>query len=249
MALGNTAHRPYERSRYFGGILLGRTSRAGIAGKHRSYSTKSGNYLRQDFCGWECFHASRIEIAARPLHADGAGRCAENQIQRDGLVPEQLTFERTRDWALIKSIVTHPAIYPHVSDDFAATPEEWKATQDEGIWYIAVYEGEEVLGLFILIPQNAICWDIHTCMLPKSYGNLAWNAGLGVLQWLWKNTPCKRVVTHVPDYNRVALSFAKRCGLVCYGINPNSYMKRGKLHNSILLGISKPSDARGELSQ
>jgi RimJ/RimL family protein N-acetyltransferase len=160
-----------------------------------------------------------------------------------------MTFERTRNWTLVKSIVTHPAIYPHVSDDFAAKPEDWKATDDEGLWYVLAMDGDELLGMFLFIPQNEICWDVHTCLLPKSYGSQAEAAGRGMIRWVWENTRCLRIVTLVPEYNRLALSFAKRCGLVCYGVNPKSYMKRGTLHDSILLGISKPDGVLGELSR
>jgi len=151
-----------------------------------------------------------------------------------------MTFERTRDWALIKQIVTHPRIYPFVADDFSAKPEEWQATQSDSIWYVLAKECAEVLGVFIFIPQYQTCWDVHTCLLPLSYGAKAKEAGKGIIEWIWANTPCLRIVTVVPEYNRLALKFAKESGLVCYGINPRSYMKNGKLCDLIELGISKP---------
>lgn len=151
-----------------------------------------------------------------------------------------VTFERTFDYELVKRIVTHPRIYPHVADDFAAKPEDWQATENDSIWYVLAKECAEVLGLFIFIPQYAICWDVHTCLLPLSYGAKAKEAGKGIIEWIWANTPCLRITTVVPEYNRLALKFAQASGLICFGVNPKSYMKNGKLWNLIQLGLSKP---------
>jgi len=155
-------------------------------------------------------------------------------------VDNGVTFTRTHDWSLVKSIVTHPKIYGRVSDDFAAKPEDWQATDNEFIWYILAEDEGKLLGLFIFIPENQICWGVHTCLLPESYGPKAHEAGRGIIQWIWEHTGCLRITTVVPEYNRLALKFAQDSGLVTYGINPHSYMKNGKLCDLIQLGISKP---------
>ena len=151
-----------------------------------------------------------------------------------------ISFERTTDWPLVKKIVTHPMIYPHMSDDFAPAAEAWKPIQDESFWYVLVREEKELLGLWILHPENAICWKIHTCLLPSAHGEKARAAVKYFANWVWENTPCHRVNTDVPIYNRLAYRFAKRAGMTEYGLNPRSWMKNGRLHHQIMLGISRP---------
>jgi hypothetical protein len=43
----------------------------------------------------------------------------------------------------------------------------------------------------------------------------------------------------VPANNRLALSFAKSCGMTEYGLNPQSFLKDGQLYDQVLLGVSK----------
>ena len=151
-----------------------------------------------------------------------------------------MTFERSEDWELIKKIVTHPRVYPAVSDDFSPPASEWEPIKHQDAWYVIARDGEDVLGLWALFPDSRICWKVHTCLLPKSYGERARVAVRGFSAWVWANTPCLRVITDVPDYNRLAMNFALEAGLTEFGVNRKAYMKNGKLHDLVMLGISKP---------
>lgn len=151
-----------------------------------------------------------------------------------------MTFERTTDWELIKSIVTHEKIYPAISDDFSPPVDQWTPIQSDDAYYVLAKDEGEVLGLWALFPDNRICWKVHTCLLPRAYGKRAHEAVLGFEEWVWNNTPALRVVTDVPSYNRLALKFSLDAGLEQFGVNPGAYMKNGKLYDVIMLGISKP---------
>jgi RimJ/RimL family protein N-acetyltransferase len=149
-------------------------------------------------------------------------------------------FERSKDWPLIKSIVTDPKIYPWVSDDFSPKREAWEPIQDPAVWYVVVRDSDSVLGLWMLVPDNSICWKIHTCILPSAWGQKARLAAKELGPWVWDATPAMRVNTDVPAYNRLAYKFALVAGLKQFGVNPKSVMKNGKLHDQIMLGISRP---------
>src|SRR6185369_16871555 len=82
---------------------------------------------------------------------------------------------------------------------------------------------DTTLGLFLFHPHNSICWEVHTCLLPAAWGERATRAGKGVVQWIWKNTPCLRIITNVPAYNRLAYRFALRCGMTEFGRNRGSF--------------------------
>jgi RimJ/RimL family protein N-acetyltransferase len=151
-----------------------------------------------------------------------------------------LTFERSRDYALISAIMRHPRLYGAAADDFACARESFEARQDEAIWYVMAYDGARVLGLFAICPQNAVTWEIHTRLLPDTWGAIATAAARAIVPWIWENTGCRRLVTACPSYNRLAVRFAERAGgMVRYGVNPASWLKDGQLFDQVLLGISK----------
>lgn len=150
-----------------------------------------------------------------------------------------IRLERTTDVELIKRVVTDPAVYPHASDDYSPSPAAWEPLVDDCIWYVKASDGDELLGLWMFHPENAICWKVHTCLLPNAYGARAKVAAKMMAEWLWDHTPCQRLVTDVPAFNRLAFHFARRAGMEQFGVNPKSFMKNGQLHDQILLGMSR----------
>lgn len=159
-------------------------------------------------------------------------------------------FERSFDYELIRKVITHPRIYKHLVDDNSPARDDYYPIEDEHIWYIVVREifpdagPEELLGLWMLHPHNSICWEIHTALLPNAWGERAHRAAGMVIEWIWENTPCLRLITNVPSSNRLALNYAKRAGFEQYGVNPASFRKDGKLHDQVLLGISPQSHSQ-----
>jgi RimJ/RimL family protein N-acetyltransferase len=109
----------------------------------------------------------------------------------------------------------------------------------DAILYLLVRDGDELLGMFMLAPHNAICYEIHTCLLPNGWGPRARRAARRCIEWMWANTPCRRLITHVPQYNRLALRFALDAGMRIYGCNRQSWLKDGAIHDQICLGLSK----------
>lgn len=154
-----------------------------------------------------------------------------------------MTFVRTYNYELARTIMTHSArIYRAISDDCSPSIEHFKPFEHESLWYVLVIsDGGELLGLFLFVPQNAICFSVHTCLLPKAWGPLAKQAGRGVAEWMWENSICHRIVTEVPENNKLALQYAQDCGMTIYGRNPQSILKGGKLMSQVLLGISRPA--------
>lgn len=150
-----------------------------------------------------------------------------------------ISLERTRDYELVRQIMTHPAIFRHISDDGSPRREEYRPWEGEAAWYLLVKDNEEVLGLFMVHPHNSVTWEVHTCLLPSAWGERAKEAAHKSLQFIWKEMPCQRLITNVPRFNRLALRFAQQAGLKVFGVNHKSFLKHGQLHDQIMLGISK----------
>ena len=143
---------------------------------------------------------------------------------------------QTLDAEKIRATVTHTAIWPHVSDDSCSV--ETYAPPLVGFIWLEVVDVES-LGVYLVHPHNFITYEIHTCLLPEARGAKARQAGALVLDWIFTNTPCLKVITQVPESNPLALRYAKRCGLVVEGNNRQSYIKNGNILDMIQLGITK----------
>jgi RimJ/RimL family protein N-acetyltransferase len=151
-----------------------------------------------------------------------------------------MTFERTTDQALIHRVMTHPRIWRAITDDGTPPVEEYKPVVADAFHYVAVHDAGELLGLFLFTPMNTVLWEVHTCLLPNSWGGRALEAARGISTWVWANTGFRRVITSVPSYNRLALRLAKEAGMIEYGVNVKSFLKNGRLWDQHMLGISPP---------
>jgi len=152
----------------------------------------------------------------------------------------QLQFERTHDMMLAREILTHPKIWPWITDDSSPAPELFHPVDAEAYHYLVVRDVTELLGLFLFSPQTSVCWEVHTCLLPSAWGPRAAQAAREAQGWIWLETRCRRIVTAVPIYNRLALRFALAAGMTQYGRDPLSFERGGRLWDRILLGVSKP---------
>ncbi len=150
-----------------------------------------------------------------------------------------MNFQFIHDMDLATRVITNPKIWPHVSDDYSGTPEKFTASESVPLVHLEVNDGEEFLGLFFFTLDNSVCWKVHTCLLPETWGAKAKQVGAALIEWLFSETICQRLITDVPAYNRIALKFARDCGMTEYGVNPKSFLKNGQLYDTVLLGVSK----------
>jgi RimJ/RimL family protein N-acetyltransferase len=146
-----------------------------------------------------------------------------------------LALHPTTDVSLIRRTITHPRIWPHVVDDGAdlKTFKPWPG------FYLAVCDGEEYLGLFLLAAHGAVVVEVHTLLLPTAWGPRAAQAARLLIAWVWQHTKAERLVTAVPACNTLAHRYALRAGMTPYGKNPKGWLKDGQLDDVVLLGISR----------
>lgn len=150
-----------------------------------------------------------------------------------------IQISRTVDMPLVRSVITHPRVYPHVSDDSSPAVEDFEPIDHASLVYLHAQDDAGTLGVFMLVPLSHVCYQVHTCMLPRAWGASAREAARLGTQWMFEHGPCRRIVTNVPEYNRIAERFARACGMTEYGRNLKSFQKDGVLYDEILLGISK----------
>lgn len=136
---------------------------------------------------------------------------------------------------LVASIIAHPAIWPHIHDDNST---ECTPADHDGFYWMLV-TGDCQLGVFLVHALNSVCYQMHTCLLPCAWGAPAKAAAQMLLKWAFEETPCEKMTTLVPAYNRAALRFAKAGGMQHEGVNRASFLRNGELIDQIMLGITK----------
>jgi RimJ/RimL family protein N-acetyltransferase len=140
----------------------------------------------------------------------------------------------TRDFARIRELLAQPAQWDAATDDSAPAPKAFWPNEDERIIYLEA----AAFGIFTMIPQNAICYEIHVAANIAQI-KTATAALEAAIAWAFENTPARRIIAQIPATNRLAIALATRAGLVEFGRNPGSFLKRGELVDVHLLGISK----------
>lgn len=156
-----------------------------------------------------------------------------------------ITFERTTDYELVRSILTHPRIFDKISDDYSPPASEYRPIESEAVWYVIakahyVVGGFDTLGMWMFSPESGITWIVHTALLPCAWGDVGLEAARQLSDWIWKNSPCRRIITSVPSPNRLALHFALKAGMKIYGVNRASFLKNGVYCDQVCLGLSAP---------
>lgn len=143
---------------------------------------------------------------------------------------------RTYDMGKVAEIMSHPAIWPHIHEDGLERPEP---IDHEGFYWMLAVDGNEVAGLFLVHQHSAVCYEMHTMIMPAFYGRKASEAAQSLLRWAFEETDCRKLITNVPAYNRAALRFARANGMREEGINRASFLYGGKLIDQIILGMKK----------
>ncbi|MEW5709849.1 MAG: GNAT family N-acetyltransferase [Pseudomonadota bacterium] len=151
-------------------------------------------------------------------------------------------IERTFDAELVRKILTHPQIYPHVSDDGSPPPEEFdprESVRNDAMYFLVPMAAERPAGLYVIYPHNSIMYEVHACILPEYRGAAAREAARAMVQWVFAHTPCRKLIALVPAFNRLAHQYARRVGFMDVGVITRSYLKAGVLYDQHLLAIEK----------
>lgn len=152
-----------------------------------------------------------------------------------------MQFARTRDLDVVKKIVTFPKLYSMMGDDSLPPREQFEPNAHPAIHYVTVEARERgILGMFMLCPENSVCWQLHVTMLPWAKAQEKWSAAREFIPWLQENTECRRLTASVPSFNRRAVIYGiQGLGMKYVGRQPRAFAKFGELHDLILLGRSQ----------
>lgn len=152
-----------------------------------------------------------------------------------------IKFERTTDLEFVRTVMTHPKIWDGISDDGSPPPDQFSPADSPAIHYVVAHDETGLIGVWAFYPQNSVCFDVHTMMMPRARGRRAVDAAQSVAAWMFEQTACKKITTTVPSCNPQALWFAKKAGMKVIGVNEKSFVKNGEIFDQTILGI-QPED-------
>jgi RimJ/RimL family protein N-acetyltransferase len=153
-----------------------------------------------------------------------------------------MQFERTQDLEQVRSILTHPRVYPHIGDDFAPAIADFQPNPDSRIVYLLVRDGESVLGLLMFFPSSLVLWEGHIALLPSGCGR-AVEALAGGFRWMWRNTTAAVLTGTIPVSNVLACRAVRRAGMQESGRIPQSFVRGGQLIDQMIFTISRATNA------
>ena len=145
----------------------------------------------------------------------------------------------THDTGAVNAIIRHPKVYPYISDDHSPEAKDYdcfELMESAGAWFLLVKPGP--LGVFCVHAHTRSICEIHTCLLPIARGR-AREIGLKVVEFVFENLPCEKLITWVPEDNRLARKLALDVGMREEGFSPKSWRKGGRMLGRYLLGIEK----------
>ena len=146
---------------------------------------------------------------------------------------------RIENLNLARELLTVKGVYELIGDDDTPPVEEFKVNDDPRIWYVAASGSRGLIGMFTLIPQSRICWELHAVMLPWAGTADKWSAARVLQAWLARHTECKRLTAAVPACNWPAIVYGTHgIGMRYVGRQARAFMKGGQLQDLVLLGCS-----------
>lgn len=129
----------------------------------------------------------------------------------------------TTDAERIRSVFTHPAIWPHIGDDNSPDAADWEPIIGNGVVYLMP---DDDLACFMLHAHTSAHWEVHSGVLPEYRRESVALVRAG-LEWMRQNTDAQVISTYVPRGNFAAAALAKACGFVKVGTVPKSIVRKG----------------------
>lgn len=154
-----------------------------------------------------------------------------------------MRVERTEDIAFIRYIIHHPEIHEMLIEDGQS---EIPVPIRQNLYYLVPkieigMDGiisDAPIGCILFAQVNSVTWNPHIGILPMYRGNGTEAMGLGV-QWMFDNTPCRKIVANPPSYNKAMIRVFEKCNFNYEGRSPKSVLRNGLLHDRLMMGKEK----------
>jgi RimJ/RimL family protein N-acetyltransferase len=104
--------------------------------------------------------------------------------------------------------------------------------------FVGVFDEDKMAGAFLVKPMNDYCYEVHGGISPEYFGQgYAICRSMGV--YVFNHTSCLKIVAIVPVFNRLMIRCLGKIGLKKEGLLTKSFMKGFKMHDQVIMGITK----------
>jgi RimJ/RimL family protein N-acetyltransferase len=137
---------------------------------------------------------------------------------------KRLTIE---DFEYVQYITMYKEIYPWVANDIYV----WNETKvklyliNEKIYFLAPEKDGEKIGFYVFIPQSENLYELHGCILPQYWGEDNKQAYKEVEQFMFKETPCTKLIIGAPEDNIRLIKFAEKRDFKLMGILNKCFLR------------------------
>ena len=138
---------------------------------------------------------------------------------------------RIYEQELIKAIMDHPRNLRAIRGN-CEQGVDWPI--NDHIIYLGMFI-DEIIGLFIGMPQSEIVLNVHVAMSP-SYYMYTDDCYQIAVKWVEDNTDYFKLVGQTPVFNKLAIKCNERNGFEREGINKNSFVRGNKIYDQIYFG-------------
>ena len=155
-----------------------------------------------------------------------------------------MRVERTENLAAIERIALEPSVWEMTSDD----ANRRDIVIDPRLYYLLVKVDEPLhdaagiveipAGLVAFYPENCITCVPHMGILPEYRGIGTEALKLGI-DWMFANTPCRKLVARPPVFNKAIIRVFEKCGFSIEGRSPRSFLRHGVLHDRLCFGLER----------
>jgi len=130
-------------------------------------------------------------------------------------------------------IVTHPDIYPFISDDGSVDAKDYKLP--DGVMTVVCYDPDPV-ACTVFYWRNAATVETHVQVLPDARKR-AFGYGRAMVAWIFDNMPVQKIIGLVHD--RKTLLYTLKIGFKIEGVSKGSFLKNNKLIDETYIGLRK----------
>ena len=137
----------------------------------------------------------------------------------------------------VQRILSHDSVFFSASDDGIKNEGDLSSAILSDPRYICLLPDEN--ALFLFAPVNHITYEMHVAIIEGAARKKGRNYAVESARWIFKNTPCRKIITYIPDYHQRSIMYAKVCGMEEQCRISDSFLKEGKLHGMVLLSAGK----------
>lgn len=152
---------------------------------------------------------------------------------------------RTHDMDLVKRLGSHPDIYAAIGDDGSPhNSADWHPRDSSQKyylipWLISLTDDPKPMGCIVFYVINHVLYEGHIFLLPEYQHQISVSIGHKALNWIFNNTPCKKVIAFVPVTMPHLLKLVIKTGFIQEGFLKNSCSSDGKLIDQYIYTIGK----------